>query len=254
MNPTFLIADGLLVLSVISGMLGLGVAFASVPYLGLFLADLVHEVQPLSLFLNGVTALFSAFGFARSRLVAWREALMLALVTTVSAPVGAWLAHFSAPSLLWGIYFVAVIYLAWRMFQPEKGDSSAAEMPEVKPNLRAALLLAVPISILAGLLGVGPGFLLMPTLILVGFAPKRAAAVNAVAVTPPSFSALIPHISTMTIDLRLALILTIVGATGAFLGARLTSRFVSGAWLKKIFAVLIVVVTAYKLLQVLHVF
>ncbi len=59
MNDTAVMAIGLAVLSVASGMLGLGVAFAAVPFLGLFLHDLVHEVQPLSLILNGVTALFS---------------------------------------------------------------------------------------------------------------------------------------------------------------------------------------------------
>src|SRR5450830_2080835 len=49
-----------------------------------------------------------------------------------------------------------------------ESDTSAA------PNLRVALPLAAPISLLAGVLGVGPGFLLMPVLILVGFEPKNA--------------------------------------------------------------------------------
>ncbi|WP_448542146.1 hypothetical protein [Roseiflexus sp.] len=59
--------------------------------------------------------------------------------------------------------------------------------------------------------------------------------------------ALNSRLSTMVIDMRLAAILVVVGATGAFIGARLTSRFVSGPRLKQVFAVLIVVVTAYKL-------
>ena len=67
-NATLIMALGLAVLSIASGMLGLGVAFAAVPFLGFFLHDLVHEIQPLSLFLNGITALFSLFGFARSGL------------------------------------------------------------------------------------------------------------------------------------------------------------------------------------------
>lgn len=75
------IAVGLLALSVASGMLGLGVAFAAVPFLGFFMGDLVHEVQPVSLFLNGVAAIFAAVGFAKSDLVAWRPALMLTGVT-----------------------------------------------------------------------------------------------------------------------------------------------------------------------------
>ena len=251
MDQTFVIAAGLLLLSVVSGMLGLGVAFAAVPFLAFFMADLVHEIQPLSLFLNGVTALFSAFGFAWSGLVAWRQALLLAVVTTIAAPFGAWLAQFIPQSWIWGIYFIAVAYLAARMFLPEKPEAARLEGSDDAPQLTIILLLAVPISLLAGLLGVGPGFLLMPALILVGFPPKRAAAINAVAVTPPSFSSLIPHISTMTVDLHLAAILIAVGAIGSFAGARLTSLFVSGTWLKRIFGLLIVVMTAYKLFQII---
>lgn len=100
-------------------------------------------------------------------------------------------------------------------------------------------------------MGGGPGFLLMPVLILVGFEPKNAAGINAVAVTLPSFTALIPHISTAQVDLQLAGVLTVVGAAGSFLGARLTSRFVSGPVLKRIFGILIVAMTAVKVATLL---
>lgn len=236
------IAGGLFALSVASGMLGLGVAFAAVPFLGFFLPDLVHQVQPLSLFLNGVTALFAAFGFARSGLVSWRPALMLTAVTATVAPLGSWLAQYTAQGWIWGIYLGAVGYLAFQMFHTTTRTTGTS----AAPNLRLALILAVPISALAGLLGVGPGFLAMPVLILVGFAPKNAAGITAVAVTLPSFTALIPHLSTARVDLRLAAVLIVVGAAGSFLGARLTSRFVSGPTLKRIFGILIVVMTAVK--------
>ncbi len=243
---TLIMAIGLAVLSIASGMLGLGVAFAAVPFLSFFLHDLVHEVQPLSLILNGVTALFSLFGFAHSGLVAWRPAILLAIVTTLTAPFGAWLAQIVDVRFLWAFYLAAVAFLAWRMFLPDKPGAAVA----VEPNLKLALILAVPISVAAGMLGVGPGFLLLPTLILVGFEPKRAAAVNALAVTPPSFSALIPHIATARIDLTLAAVLVVVGAAGSFLGARITSLYVPGKRLKQGFGVLIVVMTAYKLFQI----
>lgn len=114
-----------------------------------------------------------------------------------------------------------------------------------------ALWLAAPISVLSGLLGVGPGFLLMPTLILVGFETKRAAGINAFAVTAPSFSALLPHLGTARFDGGLTLALLTVGAIGAFAGARVTSLYVPGDRLKQGFGVLIVVMTAYKLAVVL---
>ena len=64
--------------------------------------------------------------------------------------------------------------------------------------------------------------------------------------TPPSFSALLPHLPTATVDLGLAGWLVVSGAIGSFIGARLTSLYVPGARLKQIFAVLIVGMTLYK--------
>lgn len=241
MSVFWLMVFGLFVLAVVSGMLGLGVAFAAVPFLSLFLPDLVHQVQPLTLILNGLTALFATIGFARSGYVDWRKAIGLAAVTTVAAPVGAVFAQNIDQTVILIVYFVAVLYLAYSLFRPVKGTEDKAE------NFRMALVWAVPISILAGFLGIGPGFLLMPTLILLGFEPKRAAGINAFAVTPPSFSALIPHLGTAIWDPALTISLIVVGAAGAFAGARITSLYVPSGRLKQLFGILIVVMTAYKI-------
>ncbi|MCG2709892.1 MAG: sulfite exporter TauE/SafE family protein [Thermodesulfovibrionales bacterium] len=113
-------------------------------------------------------------------------------------------------------------------------------------------ILAVPISVLSGFLGVGPGFLLMPTLILVGFDSKRAAGINAFAVMPPSFSSLIPHLKTAQWDAGLMVPLLIAGAIGSFIGARITSLYVPSAKIKKLFGILIVLVTLYKIYTLLR--
>ena len=240
MSQNVIIIIGLLVLSTISGMLGLGVAFSAVPFLGLFLPDLVHQVQPLSLLLNGLTALFSTFGFAKGGHIEWRRAIILSVVTTLAAPIGSYLVRFVPQIYIWFIYFASVAYLAYRLFKPVKAKPG-------NENFNLALILAIPISILSGFLGVGPGFLLMPTLIIVGFEPKKAAGINAWAVTPPSFSALIPRLSTAQFDMSLTIPLLIVGAIGSYAGARITSRWVPSVKIKQIFGVLIVVMTLYKI-------
>jgi len=244
MHENIIIIFGLSVLSFVSGMLGLGVAFAAIPFLGLFMQDLVHQIQPLSLLLNGVTALLSTIGFAKSGFVDWKKAIPLAVVTTASAPVGSYIVAFVHQTYVWIIYFIAVFYLAYRLFKPVKGSQG-------NENFRLAVILAVPISILSGFLGVGPGFLLMPTLILVGFEPKKAAGINSFAVCPPSFSALIPHLNTAQWNLSLTLALIVVGALFSFLGARTTSRFVPSVRLRQIFAILILIVTGYKIYTLL---
>lgn len=245
MGHALILNIGLFILATISGMLGLGVAFAAVPFLGLFLPDLVHQVQPLSLLLNGITALFSVFGFAKSGYVEWKRAIILAVVTTLFAPVGAYAAQVIDQKLIWFVYFCSVIFLAYRLFKPVRGRAE-------NENFRLALILAAPISVLSGFLGVGPGFLLMPTLILVGFAPKKAAGMNAFAVTPPSFSALMPHLQTAQWDAGLTVPLLLAGAIGSFLGARITSLYVPSGKIKQAFGVLIVVVTLYKLYSLIR--
>ena len=236
-----IIVLGILLLSFLSGMLGLGVAFAAVPFLSFFMSDLVNEVQPLALLLNGATALVAAIGFALSGYIDWRKAVTLAVVTTVFAPLGAALTHVVPVSAIWVIYLLSVAYLVYRLFRP------VAERPG-EENFRLALILAAPISVLSGLLGVGPGFLLMPTLILVGFETKHAAGINAFAVTFPSFSALIPHLSTAVWFPGLTVALLIAGAVGSFAGARMTSLYVPGGRVKQGFGLLIVAATAYKVL------
>lgn len=244
MENFVIIVLGLLILAVLSGMLGLGVAFAAVPFLSLFLGDLVHQVQPLTLLLNGLTAIMATFGFAKSGYVDWKKAAILAIVTTLAAPIGALLVQVVNPQYIWFVYIACLGYLVYGLFKPVKGE-------EQKENFRLALILAVPISILAGFLGIGPGFLLMPTLILLGFEPKRAAGINAFAVTPPSFSALIPHISTAQWNLKLTVALLVVGGIGSFLGARITSLYVPSQRLKQIFGIIIVIMTLYKVYTML---
>ncbi|BCS51879.1 sulfite exporter TauE/SafE family protein [Geobacter sp. SVR] len=246
MNENWIIIAGLIVLSVVSGMLGLGVAFAAIPFLGLFLPDLVHQVQPLSLLLNGVTALFSVFGFAKSGNIVWKKAAILAVITTVAAPLGSWLAQFINQTTIWIIYFAAVVYLSYRLFRPIQ------EKPCCTENFRLALLLAFPIAVLSGFLGVGPGFLLMPTLMIAGFNAKKAAGINALAVTPPSFSALVPHLATAQFNPFLTTTLLLVGAAGSFIGARVTSLYVPGARIKQMFGILIIIVTLYKIYTLLR--
>lgn len=244
MQDNCIIFVGIAILSFISGMLGLGVAFSAIPFLGLFMNDLVHQVQPLSLLLNGVTALLSSLGFAKSGFVDWRKAITLSIITTASAPIGAYIVQFIEQHYVWGVYFLAVFYLAYRLFKPIKSKESSE-------NFKLAAILAVPISILSGFLGVGPGFLLMPTLIILGFEPKKAAGINAFAVCPPSFSALIPHLATAHWNLKLTIGLVFIGAIFSFFGARTTSLFVVSVRVKQIFAILILVVTAYKLISLL---
>jgi uncharacterized membrane protein YfcA len=125
--------------------------------------------------------------------------------------------------------------------------ASTEDVREITDASRAkAAGAAVPISIFAGFLGVGPGFLLMPTLTLVGYSARLAAATNSVAVTLPSFSAFATHLPTATFDWPTVIVTSIACVIGAWLGARFTAGRVKSVTLSRIFAVALVVLAVQR--------
>jgi len=232
-------------LSFLSGMLGLGVAFVAIPVLGLFGYDLINVIQPWALLLNGLTAISAAIGFWRAGMVDRRGALALVVITTVGAPLGVWLLQFASTDLVWWLYVGVLIFLALRMLLP-KGASTEV-VAEISDGARIkAGITAVPISVFAGFLGVGPGFLLMPTLTIVGYSARLAAATNSVAVTLPSFSAFASHLGTAQFDWGLVAATSVAAVIGSALGARFTAAKVKSVTLSRVFAVALVALAVQR--------
>jgi len=247
-----LLLVGVSLLSFLSGMLGLGAAFATIPYLSFFFTDIVREVQILGLLINGFTAISSALGFLKSGYLSKKDALALVIITSAFAPIGSYLAYLTPVVYIWTIYILAVIYLSYKMW---KGSGDQREEKLSRGNLSIAILFAIPISILAGLLGVGPGFLLLPTLIMSGYSVKLAAGINAVAVSLPSFTALIPRSKDFSLlfssmPIKLTLLVLAVTITSYF-GARVTARFIKPVTFKRVFVITILAMTLIKLVQMI---
>lgn len=232
-------------LSFLSGMLGLGVAFVAIPVLGLFGYDLKDVIQPWALLLNGLTAVSSAVAFWRAGMVDRRGAVILATITTIGAPIGVWLLQFASPELIWWLYVAVLVFLAGRMALPRPAASEDVRTISDRSRAQAATA-AAPISIFAGFLGVGPGFLLMPTLTLVGYSARLAAATNSVAVTLPSFSAFAAHLPTASFDWVVVGVTSAAAMVGAWLGARFTAGRVKSVTLSRVFATALVALAAQR--------
>jgi hypothetical protein len=209
----------LFLLSFLSGMLGLGVAFIAIPALGFFNFELKHVIMPWAVL----------------------------LITTAAAPLGVYLLQFASTELVWWVFVALLIFLAYRMaFPPVMSDVDSTEIPHRK-RVHAGIF-GVFIGTLAGFLGVGPGFLMMPTLVLLGYTARIAAATNAVIVTLPSFSALAAHLATAKLNWWLVGISSVVSVIGAQLGAAFMARRVRSKTLARIFALALVGLAAYRVI------
>jgi uncharacterized membrane protein YfcA len=225
----------LFVLSFVAGMMGLGVAFIATPVLGLFGFELKNVIMPWSLWLNGLTAISGAAAFARAKMVDWRTAIPLLIITTLVAPVGVWLLQFVPTTVVWWIYAGVLIFLAYRMAFPPKMDDSQAPVITDRTRAKGGLLSAA-IAVFAGFLGVGPGFLLMPSLVMLGYTARLAAATNAVIVTLPSFSAFVTHLGSAQFDWLMLGLTSVAAVIGAQLGAQFMAKRVKSLTLSRLFA------------------
>ncbi len=241
----------LLVLSFVAGMLGLGVAFIATPVLGLFGFELKHVIMPWSLWLNGLTAISGAVAFARAKMVDWRTALPLLLITTIVAPIGVWLLQFVPTNIVWWIYVAVLVFLAYRMAFPPKMDDTRA--PTITDTTRTkGGVASAAIAVFAGFLGVGPGFLMMPTLVMLGYTARLAAATNSVIVTMPSFSAFAGHLGSAQVDWLMLGLTSVTAVLGAWLGAKFMTKRVKSLTLSRIFAIALILLAlqrAYLLLS-----
>jgi uncharacterized membrane protein YfcA len=238
------------VLSFISGMFGLGVAFISTPILGLFGFDLKQVIMPWSLLLNGLTAISSAVAFTHSKMVDWRTAVPLLAITTLVAPLGVWILRFVPTNIVWWIFVGVLLFLAYRMsFAPQQNDAQETEITD-RARVRGGLL-SVAIGAFAGFLGVGPGFLMMPTLIMLGYTARIAAATNSVIITLPSFSAFIAHMADARFDWMLVGMTSITAIVGAYYGGLFTVKHVKSRALTRIFAIALVLLAIQRIIVLL---
>ncbi len=235
----------LFALSFLSGMMGLGVAFIATPVLGLFGFELKHVIMPWSLWLNGVTAISGAIAFARAKMVDWRTAVPLLIVTTLVAPIGVWLLQFVPTNTLWWIYVAVLLFLAYRMAFPPKMDDSRPPCITDGTRVKGGALSAA-IGVFAGLLGVGPRFLLMPSLVLLGYTARLAAATNSVIVTLPSFSAFATHLPEAQFDWLMLALTSVAAIIGAQLGARFMAKRVKSLTLSRLFALALVILAVQR--------
>lgn len=112
--------------------------------------------------------------------------------------------------------------------------------------VRLALLFGAgtAVGVGASFTGLGGGFLIIPLLLIMGYAAQEAVGTSFAAILVISLSALIAHNKLSGVDFRVGIALGLGGVIGAQIGARLLQD-VSTDTFRKIFAVVLACLAAY---------
>jgi uncharacterized membrane protein YfcA len=231
----------ILLLAFLFSMLGLGGSMLYIPVFTWFGFEMKTVAIPTGLLLNGVTALSAAIYYLRAKMVDVRGAIPLIVTSFLGAPLGALCTRYVPTETLKLLFSLGMIVAGSKMLW----SSSAQDPTELLPFGRRAILTGTAgifIGFVAGLLGIGGGFLFVPMLIAVGYPTKQAAATSAFVVVFSSFSGFAGHVAEGHFDWWIMLLGFIAVIIGSQIGAKVMKEKMKARWIKQAFGVLLLLV------------
>jgi uncharacterized protein len=229
----------------ISGLVGAGGSFLTVLLL-------IHagglEIGPAiatSLVVVGGTSLVAVVPYAFEGAILWRAALGFGLPSMAGACLGGLVATLISAKILLVIFLLAMVLAAAAMFRQHvpSARGPAGRMPHVAVATSGLL-----VGGLAGMVGLGGGFAVVPLLTVFGGASVRAAVgTSLLVVVMTKVAGIVGHLPHhLSVDWRTALYLGLAESGGGLAGAHLAKRL-SGRALRNAFAGVMLMAALYLL-------
>ncbi len=237
------------------GIFGSGGAIITTPALLYLLHVAPKSAIAMSLGVIAITATLAAAQHWRRGNVDLKVTAAFGLFSVAGTYLGARIGVLT-PAVVQLTVFALVMYAAaWRMLRPARRHRSAgaavvAATPfDSRLGLAKVALVSVGVGALAGLVGVGGGFLIVPALVLfAGLEMKRAIGTSLAVVSLNSIAGFAGYMGDVRIDYELVGLFAAIAVAGSIVGTRLAHRL-SAEHLKRAFAVFLLVVASDILLK-----
>ncbi|WP_019894920.1 sulfite exporter TauE/SafE family protein [Hydrogenovibrio halophilus] len=243
---------GAVLIGVSLGLLGSGGSILTVPVLVYLVGQDPKVAIAGSLLIVGIISVFSAWPYARQKMVDWRTALVFGIPGMLGAYLGAFGAHFVSNPVQMLVFAALLLAAAGLMLKPVKMDS-AGQAPKKRAIWKVGID-GLVVGAITGLVGVGGGFLIIPALVLMGGLSMRlAVGTSLVIIAAKSFVGFYEYLNvldglSLSIDWQVVGLFSVLGILGGWLGHRVSHK-VDQTLLKRVFAVFLIVMGAFILSQ-----
>jgi len=214
---------------------GIGAAIILIPVM-VSLGIPITSAKPVGLFYNTVSLVGASISNIKNKRLDFKVGIPIIIFSFIFAAAGAYLSKF-IPSKFIMILFICFLLFSGSMFLffKNKGtDTYRKDVPVVKLSL-----IGVIAGLLSGLLGIGGGSVISPLMLILGFNPKKIAAVTAFVVPFSAFSGFITYWSIGAIDWSILPIVSVGGIGGATMGTIFMQKKLNAKVVKKILAVIL---------------
>jgi uncharacterized membrane protein YfcA len=244
------------VVGITLGLIGSGGSILSVPILVYIMGVEPILATAYSLFVIGTTALFGGIQKAKEKLVDFKKVVLFGIPTVLAVFITRKIIVPSIPDLVYSsnsftlkksvlvmiIFAIVMIMASIRMIQPLKEKISNDD----KLNYFGILFQGLFIGLIAGFVGAGGGFLIIPALLFLAKTPmKMAVGTSLFIVSAQSLIGFIGDLRPEQImDWNLILIFTSCSIIGVFIGNYLSKK-ISGEKLKTSFGWFVLAMGVY---------
>lgn len=227
------------------GLLGGGGSMLTVPILVYVIGVPAHEAVALSLLVVGATSLAALIPHARAGHVRFRTGALFGAASMTGAYGAGTIAH-RVPAAALLVLFAGMMLASAAAMMRGRPRDAADDRRAARPVLA---LVGLVIGALCGLVGAGGGFAFVPTLILLGRLPTRAAVgTSLLVIAMSSLGGLAGHLEGVHLDGPLAAAVTGAAVAGSVAGGALACR-IPPALLRRGFAWLVCTMAAVILAQ-----
>jgi uncharacterized membrane protein YfcA len=234
-----------LVVGAVLGLLGGGGSILMLPVL-VYVAGLsTSEGVTMSLLVVGTTSAAALIPHARARRIDWKVGLSFGVAGTAGALLGGFVSPHLPGGLLLAGFGALMVTTAVAMLRAGRGG------PRPRSTLRVPLVLVNGggVGFIAGLVGAGGGFLVVPALVLFGGLSVRVAiGTSLLVISMQSIAGFLTHLRDGSINAELALFVTLAAVSGSVLGARFSGR-VSQLQLRRAFAWLVLALGSFMMIR-----
>jgi uncharacterized membrane protein YfcA len=250
------------VVGLILALAGAGGGILAVPLLVFGMHLTIMQAAPVGLIAVGAASAFGAVLGLREGLVRYRAAALIGITGMLLAPLGVRLAGMIPNRPLMVAFALVLAWVAWRMFKQAPGGGSTEQatlqMPCVLNPDEGRLIWTLPCAwalagtgavsgVLSGLLGVGGGFVIVPSLTrYTNLAVRSIFATSLAVISLVSIGGVTAAAWQGTVAWPIAAPFAL-GAVSALLAGRLIAARIAGARLQQGFAVTSAVVSVLLL-------
>lgn len=239
-----------LIMGIILGLIGGGGSILTFPVLVYFFGINPNLATTDSLFIVGVTALIGAIGYIKIKLVSMRSVLVFGLPSILSIFITKKYIFPPIPGLIpiFGDHYITkdlavvllfsllMIFASYSMIKPLKVIRQDDYEGTERYRYLLIIVIGISVGILAGLVGAGGGFLIIPALVILAKLPmKKAIGTSLIIIFLNSSIGFLGSIThEITINWTFLLSIVSLSVAGILIGIKL-SNYIPGSKLKPAF-------------------